>query len=97
MPSRYEGFGLPVLEALAAGTPVVASRLPAVAEVTDGAGPQVRLVPPTDHAALTAALAARLDTPPTQQERAAGREHAAGFSWRRCAELTAAAYRAAAS
>jgi glycosyltransferase involved in cell wall biosynthesis len=56
-PSRYEGFGLPPLEALAAGTPVIAADIPAVREVTAPVvGAAVRLVPPTDADRLADAL-----------------------------------------
>jgi glycosyltransferase involved in cell wall biosynthesis len=88
-PSRYEGFGLPPLEAMAAGTPVVASDLPAVREATAGL---VTLVPPGDAGALSAALAAELARDPDPTTLAAARAHAAAQTWDRCAELTLAAY-----
>jgi glycosyltransferase involved in cell wall biosynthesis len=91
-PSRYEGFGLPPLEAFAAATPVVASDLPAVREVL---GRHASLVPPGDHEALAAALHHVLSEPSDAGARAKAREHARGFTWRRCAELTLAAYRSA--
>nr|WP_241834568.1 glycosyltransferase family 1 protein [Pseudofrankia asymbiotica] len=56
-PSRYEGFGLPPLEALAAGTPVIAADIPAIREVTGPVvGVAVRLVPPADADRLADAL-----------------------------------------
>lgn len=91
-PSRYEGFGLPPLEAMAAGTPVVASDIAAVREV---AGGHLRLVAPGDPEELAEALRATLDQPPTAAELSAATAHAATFSWRRCAEATLAAYQAA--
>jgi glycosyltransferase involved in cell wall biosynthesis len=94
-PSRYEGFGLPPLEAMAAGTPVVAADIPAVREVVGPAsGKAARLVPPSDADAFADALrgvfAGAVDP-------AAGRARARMFAWRRTAELTLAAYRRAAS
>ncbi len=75
-PSRAEGFGLTLLEAMAAGTPVVAVRNAGVAEVCADAA---LLVEPT---ALPAALA-RIEHEPELREQLAarGRERAAGFSW----------------
>jgi glycosyltransferase involved in cell wall biosynthesis len=81
VPSRAEGFGLPALEAMALGAPVVASDVPALAEVTGGAAV---LVPPGDPAALAAAAAGAADhgDPEARAVRiAAGRARAAAFSW----------------
>jgi glycosyltransferase involved in cell wall biosynthesis len=76
-PSRYEGFGLPPLEALACGTPAVASDIPALRESTSGL---VRLEPPGDvdrwAAALRDGLAGRLScpSPPSRSQQAVGRQ-----------------------
>jgi len=93
LPSRDEGFGLPVLEALACNVPVVCTDVPALREV---AGEQATLVPFGDTEALAEAMVLALDTPPSSEVLAARRAHAAGFTWRRCAEATVAAYRDAA-
>jgi glycosyltransferase involved in cell wall biosynthesis len=93
-PSLREGFGMPVLEAMAHGAPVVTSSGTATAEV---AGPDALLVDPHDHAAVGAALARLLDDPALADDlRARGRARAATFTWDRTAELTAAAYAEAA-
>ena len=93
MPSLGEGFGLPVLEGLAAGTPTVASDLPALREV---AGEAALLVAPGDVAALARALSAVLtDSGLRTRLRAAGPARAARFTWAATAEATVAAYRAA--
>lgn len=92
-PSRYEGFGFPPLQAMAAGTPVVASDIPVLRETVGGGGV---LVPVSDAAALAGALARVVDDPDHRAALAeAGRVHAAAFTWRRCGEGLVAAYNAA--
>lgn len=85
LPSRYEGFGLPVLEAMAYGCPVVVSDAACLPEVVGDAG---AIVPVGDIDALAAALASPPDGGP-------GRERAKAFTWRRSAEAHRAAYEAA--
>jgi glycosyltransferase involved in cell wall biosynthesis len=93
-PSLREGFGMPVLEAMAHGAPVVTSAGTATAEV---AGDAALLVDPHDHAAVGAALARILDDPALADDlRARGRARAAAYTWTRTADLTAAAYAEAA-
>ena len=87
-PSWYEGFGLPPLEALACGTPVIASNAASLPEVIGDAG---LLVAPGDTAALTAALRRLLtDATLAAQFRAHGPAHAAAFTWERTAAQTLA-------
>ena len=92
-PSRYEGFGLPPLEAFATGTPVVASDLPVVREVT---GDLAELVAVGDDAGLAAALRKVLAGDGGPVARAARQAHARAFSWTATAEATHAAYTSAA-
>ncbi len=92
-PSLYEGYGLPPLEALACGTPVVACDLPVLREVL---GTHAALVPPGDADALAAAIARAVgDDDPMR--RAAGRAHARTRTWAAFATDVLAAYRLAGS
>src|SRR5699024_10530526 len=83
VPSRAEGFGLPVLEAMAAGLPVVHSDVAALVEVAGGAG---RTVPTGDARALATELGRVLGSPQLAAAMVtAGRARAAEFSWHRAA------------
>ncbi|GLZ38506.1 glycosyltransferase family 1 protein [Actinokineospora sp. NBRC 105648] len=83
-PSRAEGFGLPVLEAMAAGVPVVHSDAPALVEVAGGAGISVAAADPSG---WTSALRSVIESPDQRAAMAAaGRARAAHFTWRAAAE-----------
>jgi glycosyltransferase involved in cell wall biosynthesis len=83
LPSLHEGFGLPCLEAMASGTPVVASNRGALPETC---GDAALLVDPDDHAAIAdAVMAAVGDEQVARRLRDAGLARAAGFSWDRAA------------
>jgi glycosyltransferase involved in cell wall biosynthesis len=93
LPSRYEGFGLPVLEALASGAPVLASDLPVLREV---GGEHAQYLPAGDPDAWAEALAAAPDLR-EGRDPAPGISWARRFTWGRCAAKTRFAYRAAAA
>ncbi|MEA3308121.1 MAG: glycosyltransferase family 1 protein [Chloroflexota bacterium] len=90
-PSLYEGFGLPPLEAMACGTPVICSRTSSLPEVV---GDAALTVEPTETDALRSALYRLVSQPELRAElRARGLKQAAQFSWERAAQETLAVYR----
>jgi glycosyltransferase involved in cell wall biosynthesis len=89
-PSLYEGFGLPVLEAMACGTPVITSTAASLPEV---GGKAAVMVPPRDTDRIAEEMQRVLDDPQVRTEmRAAGRIQATRFSWRAMTDQTVASY-----
>ncbi len=94
-PSLYEGFGLPVLEAMACGTPVITSNVASLPEV---GGQAALLVAPDDRSALTNALQRVLDDADLRRAMsAAGRVQASQFRWEAMVDRTVSAYNRAAT
>jgi alpha-1,3-rhamnosyl/mannosyltransferase len=86
-PSIYEGFGLPPLEAMACGAPVIASAVPSVTNDV------ARVISPTDVQALARHLTELLSDPQARESLStAGLQHAAKFSWERTSMLTREVY-----
>lgn len=92
-PSLYEGFGLPPLEAMACGAPVITSRIPVIMETV---GTAARLIEPSDVRELTATLVELLTNPGARaQLSASGLQRATEFTWERTAQMTLEVYREA--
>ena len=89
LPSRGEGFGLPVIEAMACGVPVICSDLPVLREIADGVA---IFCDPNDPAEFAAAMASMLDAPSNSSRRQLGVERARTFTWERAARQTVEAY-----
>jgi glycosyltransferase involved in cell wall biosynthesis len=92
LPSRAEGFGLPVIEAMACGVPIVCSDLPVLREIADGVAVFCKPEDPEDFAR---AIAGVLQAPTPGSTRQVGIERARRFTWERSAAETVEVYEAA--
>ena len=94
-PSKYEGFGLPVIESMAVGTPVITSNVSSLPEVAENAAV---LIPPDDADAWAEAIAQLSEFPEKRAElKRVGIERAKTFSWKKCAKATFEVYKKTAS
>jgi glycosyltransferase involved in cell wall biosynthesis len=92
-PALYEGAGLPTLEAMACGAPVITTNTPALSEMV---GNKARLFAPADSGALARHIVELLTTPAARESMSrTGIDHAAGFTWERAARETLDVYRLA--
>ena len=90
-PSLYEGFGLPLLEAMACGAPVITSNIPSIRETV---GDVALLVSPTDVDELARSIIRLLENRAEREQRSAlGKQHASKFSWEKAAAATLDIYR----
>jgi glycosyltransferase involved in cell wall biosynthesis len=90
-PALYEGAGLPTLEAMACGAPVITTNTPAIAEMV---GDKARLFSPTDFRVLARQIVELLTTPAARESLSrAGINHASRFTWERAARETLEVYR----
>jgi alpha-1,3-rhamnosyl/mannosyltransferase len=89
-PSAYEGFGLPVLEAMACGVPTIASSASALTEITGGAG--LTVAPGSEEDLQDAIVRLLEDGALRQRLRDAGLSRSERFTWQRTARETAAVY-----